>query len=153
MAWYPDLSTYKYLGGKNLGSSLPMLNVGWLEQGRAFNTGPVPPEFIIRLRRLAQQPANLCKGKHICDLCSMPDDARPVDDPSIDRFLEWIKGRSGNGEIHVRSAAGKVYSAPVLIVHYVEVHEFCPPKEFVDAVLGAEPEEDLKQQQGSRGAV
>jgi hypothetical protein len=101
MAWYPDLSTYKYLGSKYLGSSLLMPNVGWLEQGRAFNAGPVPPELIIRLRRLIQKPANLCKGKHICDLCSMPDDARPIDDPSIDRFVDWIKGRSGNGEIHV----------------------------------------------------
>jgi hypothetical protein len=139
MAWYQDLSTYQYLGSKYLGSSLLMLNVGWLEQGRAFNTGLVPPELTIRLRKLAQRPANLCKGKHICDLCDMPDDAKPIDDPSIDRFLDWIKERSGNGEIHVRSAAGKVYSAPVLIVHYVEVHGYCPPKEFVDAVLEAEP--------------
>jgi hypothetical protein len=133
MAWYPDLSTYKYLSG-----SPPMVNVGWLEQGRAFNTCPVPSDFIIRLRRLAQQPANCCKGKHICDLCSMPDDAKPVDDPSIGRFMEWSKERWGNGEIHVRSAAGKVYSAPVLIIHYVEVHGYCPPREFVDAVLETE---------------
>jgi hypothetical protein len=128
MAWYLDLSPYEYFG-----DSPPMLNVGWLERGRDFDTGPVPPEFTVRLREMSQRPTNLCRGVHDCDLCDPLDDAPPVD---FKRFQEWLKEpRAGNGEIHVRSADGKVYSAPALIVHYVEAHHYRPPKEFVDAVM------------------
>ena len=110
-----------------------MLNVGWLERGRDFDTGPVPSEFTVRLKEVAQQPANLCRGVHDCDLCDPLDDVPPLD---FNRFLEWVKEpRAGNGEVHVRAAGGKVYSAPVLIVHYVEVHHYRPPKEFIDAVM------------------
>jgi hypothetical protein len=112
-----------------------MLNVGWLERGRDFDTGPVPPEFTVRLREMTQRPTNLCLGVHDCDLCDPLDDVPPAD---FKRFQEWLKEEhAGNGEIHVRSGEGKVYSAPVLIAHYVEVHHYCPPKEFVDAVMSA----------------
>lgn len=41
----------------------------------------------------------------------------------------------GNGEILVRGAADECYIAPVMIVHYIELHNYLPPREFMDAVL------------------
>ena len=44
----------------------------------------------------------------------------------------------GNGEIRVAGSAGVVYVAPVLVAHYVEVHNYCPPEEFIVAVISAD---------------
>ncbi|WP_278263247.1 hypothetical protein [Nocardia sp. AG03] len=41
----------------------------------------------------------------------------------------------GNGEILVRGAVGECYIAPVMIIHYVLLHNYLPPREFIDAVL------------------
>lgn len=133
MAWYPDLSEYEYLG-----ASMPMLNVGWLERGHDFDTGPVPRKFTARLRAMSKRPQDLCRGTHVCDLCARPDDTRLVDWASARRFFSWGKSREGNGEIHVRSATGTVYSAPLLVVHYVTAHGYRPPQVFVDAVLSSD---------------
>jgi hypothetical protein len=41
--------------------------------------------------------------------------------------------RSSNGEIRV-SGEGIVFAVPVLIVHYIEVHSYLPPAQFLKAV-------------------
>ncbi len=115
MAYRVDLSTYDYVGHHD-GS----LNVGWLAD-QAFPDyprGEVPEEFTARLRALVQEPMNLCRGAHVC-WCGVG------------------QGRNEyfNGEIRVQGENGKVYAAPVGIAHYVEVHNYQPPQEFVDAVL------------------
>ncbi|MCE0447034.1 hypothetical protein LT493_29125 [Streptomyces tricolor] len=52
------------------------LNVGWLEAGRPYATGPVPAGFVERLRAVQQvQRMNICLGVHACDLC--PEAAAP----------------------------------------------------------------------------
>jgi hypothetical protein len=43
--------------------------------------------------------------------------------------------RGGSAEIRV-VGVGRVYAAPDLIGHYVEAHGYCPPEEFIAAVLG-----------------
>jgi hypothetical protein len=130
MAWYPDLSPYEYLGG-----CPPMLNVGWLERGQDFTTGPAPSELVPRLRKMAERPANLCRGKHVCALCDRPADTHSTKRESLLRFLAWAEERDGNGELHVSAPTGVIYSAPVLLVHYVEVHRYRPPEEFIQAVM------------------
>jgi len=44
----------------------------------------------------------------------------------------------GNGEIRVAGLNGLVYVAPVLIVHYVQVHSYLPPAEFIRAVVSVD---------------
>ncbi len=46
-----------------------------------------------------------------------------------------MRGIMGNGELWVPGAGSLVYVAPVLVAHYVEVHSYRPPQEFVDAIL------------------
>ena len=135
MAWYPDLSAYEYMRGQP-----SMVNVGWLERDRPYVTGSVPPEFLQKLQKLASEPANLCRGFHVCDLCERPRNAPAEDLNSADEFYRWSEGRRGNGEVRVRSRSVLVYSAPALVAHYVELHGYSPPKEFIQAVL--ESQED-----------
>jgi hypothetical protein len=116
MAFYRDLTPYEY---KPKPGQEAMLNVGWLAWGHAFNRGPVSDEFASTLQKLAESPVNLCRGFHICDLCRSRDDAP-----------------RGNGEVRVRVASGVIYAAPALIWHYVAEHQYLPPQEFIDAVLG-----------------
>jgi hypothetical protein len=50
-------------------------------------------------------------------------------------MLDPLPGTTGNGEIRVFGANGITYVAPVLVVHYIAVHDYLPPKEFVDTVV------------------
>jgi hypothetical protein len=134
MTWFADLSPYTYLS-----TDPQVLNVGWLDGSRGFSTGDVPREFVEELQVLARRPQKRCRGMHFCDLCTPPEDCYldPRDRESTLRFFEWAKDRQGNGELRVRGCDGKVYAAPVMIVHYVEAHRYLPPSEFIEAVLNA----------------
>jgi hypothetical protein len=60
-----------------------------------------------------------------------------VDNLSITTWARWVDQRSGNGEIRV-SREGITFAAPVLIVHYIEVHKYLPPQHFLKAIEESE---------------
>ena len=131
MAYFEDLSVNTY-------SNPPesrRLSVGWLAKGKPFLTGPTSESFRAALDDLCRNHSKShCWGYHECEFCR---DASPGDD---DYFA-----RMGNGEIEVRSTKGTWYAAPCLITHYVSEHDYCPPEEFIEAVLnpgeiGKDPE-------------
>jgi hypothetical protein len=121
--FYPDLSTECDV---DRGSHVRA--IGWLCKDHPFPTGPVPREFLTALRAHVQsawQPVGMF-GVHFCEFCPDP---RPG------------KGRiGGSGNVWVPTLS-VVYVAPELIVHYIEVHSYRPPEEFIAAVLGC-PEQD-----------
>ena len=127
--FFADLTPYEY------GYELPrsnILNVGWLARGHAFPVGEVPQGFVDALRRLIASPENLYRGYHICDFCPDP----PVVVNASGRRVSTPPGDTmGNGEIRVPGSRGRVYVAPVLVAHYVEVHHYLPPEQFIRAVL------------------
>jgi hypothetical protein len=53
-------------------------------------------------------------------------------------MIEPLPGTTGDGEIRVIGADGVTYAAPVLLLHYVVVHKYSPPQQFVEAVLRAD---------------
>ncbi|MEU8392691.1 hypothetical protein [Micromonospora sp. NPDC048843] len=131
--FYRDLTTYEYLDDDEFtdrASDLrslsfrpwyARLNVGWLEAGRPYRTGPVAAAFVKKLRDVqAVQWMNVCLGMHECDLC-------PSDEM-----------HEGTGEIRIPGAPGVAYAAPFLISHYVAAHHYQPPPIFVDAVLAVD---------------
>jgi hypothetical protein len=67
----------------------------------------------------------LTRGFHRCDFCEVFPMFMTVDGEGISL---------GNGEIRVAGTDGKVYAAPTLICHYIAGHQYCPPREFLDAV-------------------
>jgi hypothetical protein len=50
----------------------------------------------------------------------------------------------GNGEIRVRALDGKIYVAPVLILHYIGRHQYLPPGVFLEAVAADLPQPVLR---------
>ncbi len=127
MTYYPDLSTYSYRPYKD-----KALNVGWLSKSHPFASGDVSKEFIDRLAMFCQCRLYQTRGKHWCEWCF--DTPRPdtgffeVQHGNIKLFL-------GHAEIRVFGENDQIYAAPTLIYHYVVKHHYCPPDDFVTAVL------------------
>jgi hypothetical protein len=125
--WFQDLTPYTYLKSAICISGPPTLNVGWLEQGRFFESGVVPQVAVARLGLLVDHAAtNATRGMHFCDLCPAGSDG-PRDESRV-----W-----GHAEIRTVGADGTRYAAPSLVHHYVAVHGYRPPQVFVDALLRA----------------
>ncbi|MEU6592229.1 hypothetical protein ABZ923_23885 [Streptomyces sp. NPDC046881] len=132
--FYEDLSAYEYLDEDAFTDpesgvyalwyrpAYARLNIGWLEAGKPYPTGTVPPAFVAGLKAVQRvQWMNVCLGLHACDLC-----------PEADAAPE------GTGEIRIPGEAGTAYAAPFLITHYVTAHRYRPPQVFVDAVLAVD---------------
>jgi hypothetical protein len=127
--YFPDLNMYSY------GRAEPrsaVVNVGWLGGGNTFPVGDTDEAFLQALRCLVAQPVNLYRGYHKCEFC-------PDSPPELRNGFRWNTNPPevlGNGEIRVTSN-GITYVAPVLIRHYVEVHQYKPPTAFIEACLAA----------------
>ncbi|WP_456115326.1 DUF7919 family protein [Steroidobacter gossypii] len=114
--YYRDLCTETMI------TSGPQIRaIGWLEKEHQFSVAETSVEFRRRLAKLAADWSRsssacgwpVCAGPHLCSLCG---EARGV------------------GEFAV-PGAGVLYVAPQMISHYVEAHEYSPPREFIEAVL------------------
>ena len=115
--YFPDLTPFTY---SRAACNSRVLNVGWLSHVAPFPKGDTSNDFRCALRLLSEHPVNVCMGHHDCELC----DIRQLELPC------------GNGEIHVPAVGGAMaYAAPELVPHYVEVHRYLPPAEFIEAVV------------------
>ncbi|MFF5155532.1 hypothetical protein ACFY3N_04540 [Streptomyces sp. NPDC000348] len=135
--FYEDLSEYDYLDddtftdlesgfhGLRYRPAYTRLNVGRLEAGEPYPTGPVPEGFVEKLKAVHRvQRMNVCLGAHECDLCPAGDEPAP----------------EGNGELRIPGDPGIAYAAPHLITHYVTAHDYRPPRAFIDAVFAVDVE-------------
>ena len=104
----PDLSPYPY------GRHPHRLSVGWLDTDQPFAQGTTPVAFHERLLQYVQRPPFATMGQHACPFCDQT---------------------AGSGEVWVFDGPDTLYFAPELIYHYVTAHHYCPPSEFVNAVL------------------
>jgi hypothetical protein len=135
MTYFPDLSPYSYGHGSHPG----VVHVGWLDKVHPYPKGDVDARLIQKMKLLASKRVELYRGKHICELCPEPpglvkDYMRNgiVIDPSCS-WARWSAERESNGEIRV-SREGIIFAAPVLIIHNIEVHNYLPPIQFLQAV-------------------
>ncbi len=125
MSVYEDLSPYEYLPeGRTVGA----VNVGWLGEGVPYSTGSLPVGFLENLVSVVSMyRRNATRGFHECPFCG----AHRV------RIEEPVPLLLGHAEYHIPGVGGIVYAAPTLMVHYIGVHGYRPPDEFVEAVLTA----------------
>ena len=138
----PDLSMNGYVA---TGSALRA--VGWLEQGHTFKTGRSSAAFTKALHAHLTHPFGVWDfmGSHQCSLC-------PTDEGVHGRLQVSADGQSyvlqqlskatapcGNGELYIPTKE-LCYVAPVLILHYVEAHNYSPPQEFSAALLMCPPQ-------------
>jgi hypothetical protein len=112
--YFADLTPYEFLKRNEPNT----FNVGWLDAEHDFSKGNVPGMVIERLKSLAKKPTNQTRGFHLCPFCKSE---------SADA--------ASSAEIRVGGRNGKLYAAPVLVCHYIEVHNYQPPQEFVEAVM------------------
>lgn len=131
--FYEDLTVYDYLDedvfidpesgyfGLRYRPAYARLNIGWLEAGEPYPTGPVHSAFVEKLEAVQRvQWMNVCLGLHECDLCPPGE------------------GPEGNGEIRIPGLDGVAYAAPDLIRHYITAHAYQPPQVFMDAVMAVD---------------
>ena len=98
-------------------------SVGYLAEGYPYSKGSVSQELIDKLRALSTTPIVIPDGVHECDLCDLKQ-----------RSSLPFSIRTGAGEIRVRAADGVIFEAPVLILHYIQAHQYRPPNAFLEAL-------------------
>lgn len=95
--------------------------IGWLHPAHPYTKGEVPREFLARLKEFTAPSGASAEasyfgafvGVHACEFCGQALGVRNFGVPSGDLL----------------------FAAPEMIVHYIEVHDYSPPREFVEAVL------------------
>jgi hypothetical protein len=116
MSWYPDLGTVTMIdGGEHVRA------IGWLSEEHPFPVGDMPPEFLDRLREFAGRCSDSTRalgwgsflGWHDCELCG---------------------GSRGRGNFGV-PCGDLLFVAPEMVSHYVKVHRYRPPAEFITALM------------------
>lgn len=111
MSYFVDLTTHTYTENEE---EEGVLNVGWLGEGNTPPMGEAPDDFVVALSKLCSSPIKKHRGVHVCEFCG---------------------NDFGNGQVRVCGSSGIWYSAPRMIEHYVKVHQYLPPDEFIDAVI------------------
>jgi hypothetical protein len=139
VAYFEDLRTYSYSdvdiiemdwGWLQFRPGYDRINVGWLDAAHAFEEGPTPSWFANALLDIiAAPPTNARRGYHQCPFCPKRSEGSmlSVDHPSGTLWL-------GHAEIRVPSGPDVMFAAPSLIWHYITVHSYRPPANFIEAV-------------------
>lgn len=132
----PDLTPYKGLAAESKLGLKPRA-IGWLHHSQPYPTGPTPAEFPEKLLRFCLDPYTVGHQPQV-DRCTLGRCPRMLP-PEV---REGQTAYFGAAEIRVIGQT-EIYAAPTLIYHFVVVHDYRPPKEFIDAVLnGPQPGSD-----------
>jgi hypothetical protein len=131
--YFSDLSHYQYL----LGRTLPdVLNIGWLDHSMPFPQGRADSVFLKRLKDWFKiSRVNLMRGIHLCNFCDSEQWPPPSlkEQPSMN--LEGKDVLMGSCEIWIPGDGSIIYASPAMIIHYVDDHQYSPPREFFNAVM------------------
>jgi hypothetical protein len=133
MTHIPDNTRYDTWSG----APGDVITIGWLDPSEPFPTGDVPHGLLDALVPLIANPVNATRGWHTCPFCPEGTDSHgePLTIPTPDG-----PAILGHAEIHVERPDGHRYVAPTLIHHYIQVHRYTPPPNFVKAVLSTRRE-------------
>jgi hypothetical protein len=116
MTYYPDLGTKSYIA-----NGAHIRAVGWLSPAHPYARGETTAEFRDRLATFCASWAESIDhldwlpviGPHLCEFCGQ-------------------SRAFGNFVIPGKHA---LYVAPQMIDHYCAAHDYCPPSEFIEAVM------------------
>ena len=128
MSYFKDLSKYTYISMPK--KHLTYLNVGWLSKKKKFPLGQISSSLLKKLKLLANTNRVLeSRGLYECELCVSPN--------TIDNFVEVFHRPTSSAQIHLEYR-GVVYCSPEMIVHYIEDHNYLPPKIYLNALRNIE---------------
>ncbi|MBI1373995.1 MAG: hypothetical protein GC159_14835 [Phycisphaera sp.] len=130
MAYFPDLTPchYRATAMRDEDWNCPLLAVGWLEYPHEYTRCDTPDHDLLdMLAELREQfveatSSHAFRGIHTCGWCERRTS------PSQRVSLEWT-----NYNMWVPGDAC-IYLAPASIEHYMAMHNYAPPREFIDAV-------------------
>ncbi|ACY99129.1 hypothetical protein [Thermomonospora curvata] len=114
-----DLSLYVYRE-----FLIPMRSIGWLGREHGIpgaGMASLGSADLSRLKSASWILSTLTLGWHDCEFC------------------DGEEGFEGNGEYHYYFQDGSTYSAPMMILHYVEEHGYRPPEDFLERLRKAGP--------------
>lgn len=133
---FPDLTPYEYCVEE---CDTPALNIGWLDADHEFTQGTPPPGFLDRPRLLSHTRVKQMRGFEACPFCpNLSSPLTPGNWFEYDQALYhscFEDGRFSSAEICVIGRDGRTYASPVMVLHYVEAHNYLPPEEFINAVM------------------
>ncbi|MBQ8188500.1 MAG: hypothetical protein IJZ44_01850 [Lachnospiraceae bacterium] len=154
MAVYKDFSEYE-LDNIKLHN---VINIGWLGEAGCFPQGNVSDEFLMNLWEYYK--------------CPIFSTRKIYQNEKLDGYWKFFvaifNGREiglGSSEVRVLDKErGVVYASPNLIIHYIVNHNYCPPQEYIKAVIeGPKPNskdycnmissayKDVKKREGENG--
>jgi hypothetical protein len=131
--YYRDLQPYRYGLPVDL---LDVVTVGWLSPSNKFPISETNDQVLDAIRHLlTTSRTNKMRGYHLCEFCRLVEPAK-VELPGGSLTL-------GSLELWVPSnVTTRIYAAPDLIYHYISVHHYSPPEEFITAAIGARTRDD-----------
>ena len=116
MTQFADLTNFTYEIPEYYLKTMEYLNVGWLGEGKDFKEGLIDAESKAAIERAcASRPKMMHMGVHLCEVC-----------PSTTAV-------TGTG-VYFLEHNGRKYAFPRMLYHYVDVHSYLPPTEFLDAI-------------------
>jgi hypothetical protein len=120
--YYPDLTPYS-----DHSKLMKVFNVGWLDHLHDYAKGVVLYSVKAKLRQVMinGQDVKHIRGIQPCTICCASQSY--VGTSGVQRVL-------GMSEIWIPSWNGIIYAAPSLIIHYIDVHYYQPPQEFLESV-------------------
>lgn len=124
MSYYADLTEYVY--HNSMFWVTETKNIGWLSVEHEFSKVEPSETLLDKIWDFCKISVAQMRGIHDCDICAHTRTAyaRRGDDSLL----------LGSSEIRVFSTARIIYAAPTLIYHYMAVHHYSPPDEFLRAV-------------------
>jgi hypothetical protein len=126
MAHFEDHAPCNYHSGAHSVAdwNCPLEAVGWLEYPNSFLIGPSPLGLSARIRKLAADfgsafPAINFRGLHDCSLCREKGRDPHLEGSHINLFVPTDRA---------------VLLTPGRVDHYIDVHSYLPPGDFVEYV-------------------
>jgi hypothetical protein len=103
------------------------MNVGWLAAGKEFDRRKATDALLDLVWDYCTLSFEQTRGRHVCEFCS--EEVSRISERNGQRLL------LGSAEIRVLSRHGEIFAAPNMVYHYMTVHDYNPPDQFVDAVM------------------
>ena len=128
---YEDLELCRYHSGPLDSDSwhVPLRSIGWLESGHPYNRGPTPIALVEQINALVDNAERVFQQYHFrgfydCTICESGVPAARLARSHINLLIPSKR---------------TVFACPAAIVHYLSVHSYLPPSDFVIAVQDCPP--------------
>jgi hypothetical protein len=130
MAHYNDFTDYCY--GQGVYHVPGTVNIGWLGASLDFETMEPNDGLLDLVWDYCKISVAQYRGIHECEYCG----SRRSDISERHGEMRLL----GSAEVRVFGDSGAIYAAPDLIYHYMSVHRYRPPEQFVRAMtMGPHP--------------